>query len=66
MNIYIKEFRHRVKNDGMVIIKGNKIIKKKPIKFLTVDLSYDKIAKVFLDVDRNIYKYKTIKELSEL
>ena len=54
-NINLVEFSHNVKNDGLIIIKKDKIIKKKPKEKLTVDLIYDENIGVFLDADKNTY-----------
>ena len=68
VSAYKKEFRYKVKTDGSIIIKDNdKIIKRKPPQKLTVDLIYDDTVRVFLDMDRNVYKYaKTINEIKTL
>ena len=67
-NIYKKEFQYNVKNDGIIIIRGDVIIKKKPKEKLTVDLAYDSVSGGFLDMDKNVYMYKktTINELYNL
>ena len=59
------EFYHRVKTDGLIIIKkNNRIIKNKPVSHLTVDLQYDAKAKVFLDANKNVYTFEeTIDEI---
>ena len=65
--MYTKEFKYRVKNDGIIFIKRDKIIKKKPKEKLTVDLMYDKHICAFLDMDKNIYRYhETKNELNKL
>ena len=56
-NVYEKEFKYKVKTDGIIMIKHDKIIKKKPHDKLTVDLIFDKNMNVFLDMDRNIYRF---------
>lgn len=55
-NIYIKEFCHRVRQDGLIIIKRKHIYKLKDIEHLTVDLKYDANIQSFLDNDNNVYK----------
>ena len=62
------EFYNRVKNDGIITIDNDQIVKNKPISHLTVDLQYDAKAKVFLDSDKNIYIFEeiTINEIYNL
>ena len=66
-NAYMKEFQYRTKNDGIILIKKDKIIKKNPTEKLTVDLIYDRNIHVFLDSDKNVYKCcKTKNEIYKL
>ena len=62
------EFCNRVKNDGIITIDKDQIVKNKPLSHLTVDLQYDAKAKVFLDADKNVYIFEetTISELYNL
>ena len=66
-NIYIKEFQFKVRNDGIIIIVGDKIIKIKPKEKLTVDLIYDINIRSFLDMNKNVYKSsETVHEIQKL
>ena len=53
-----KEFRYRIKNDGLILIKSKVILKIKPTAKQTVDLQYDARANVFLDAEKNVYKFE--------
>ena len=55
--VYEKEFQYKVQNDGIILIRNDTIIKKKPVEKLTADLIYDDVGKVFLDADKNVYKF---------
>ena len=66
-DIHKLEFYNCVKNDGIIVIENNRIIKIKKNQNLSVDLLFDKNASVFLDSDKNVYKTsQTISEFNLL